>query len=189
MFASVFGGALTGEYYKNTASKESKRAVEFFGKNFLIEEKLEDFNWKLEKETKQIGKYTCFKASTFIKKVKKTMGPPPEKGEEKPKEEKEEMVLVTVWYTPMIPVSMGPDKYWGLPGLILGVNAGDTQIICTKVVMNVNDKKELKAPKKGKKISDEDFQKIVQEKTAELRERFRKGGGRSGGGRPGGPRR
>lgn len=176
MFASMVGGPSIGKAYKNVKDKESKRAVEFFGKNFLVLDSLKSYSWKLEKEMKKIGKYTCFKATTEIDKKVNSFSVD--------KDSLATKTLVTVWYTPEIPVSLGPDKYWGLPGLILSVNAGDTQIICTKLVLNVKEKTEIKAPKKGKKISEEEFEEIVAEKTVELKERFknrRKGGG---GGRP-----
>jgi GLPGLI family protein len=63
--------------------------------------------------------------------------------------------IVTAWYTPEIPVNQGPDKYWGLPGLILEVNDGKTVILCSKVVLNSKTKAEIKAPTKGKEISKE----------------------------------
>lgn len=175
MFAAIFGGATAGKMYKNVRTKELINATEFFGKNFLITSGLKNFNWKLEKETKQIGKYTCFKATTVVKEKKQVLSP-------ETKEMKEEVndVIVSVWYTPQIPVNIGPDKYWGLPGLILGVNAGDVQIVCTQVVMNVKEKVTIKKPKSGKKISQEKFDKVVVEKTKEMRERFKKG--RKGGG-------
>ena len=176
MFASIFGGPSMGKTYKNVSTKESKRAVEFFGKIFLVEDPLKPFAWKLEKETKKIGKYTCFKATTSVDKKENPFA--------KNKDSLETQTLVTVWYSPEIPVSMGPDKYWGLPGLILSVNAGDTQVICTKVVLNLKEKKELKAPKKGKKVTEEEFDEIVEEKTIEMRERFKKGRQGGGGNRP-----
>jgi GLPGLI family protein len=183
MFASIFGGASAGKMYKNVSSKEIINATEFFGKNFLVGSDLTNFHWKLEKETKKIGKYTCFKATAVVKEKISAFSKDAEKGEKE--------VAVSVWYTPQIPVSLGPDKYWGLPGLILGVNAGDVQIVCTQVVMNVKEKADIKKPKSGKKITKEKFDKIVAEKTKEMRERFKnsKGGGRPGGGRPGGGRR
>lgn len=172
-FASMFGGASGGKVYKNIADKEYKRAVEFFGKNFLIEDPLALLPWKLEKETRKIGKYTCYKATTTIDKKLNPFA--------KNKDSLETKTLVIAWYTPEIPVSLGPDKYWGLPGLILSVNAGDTQIICTKVVLNVKEKVEIKAPKKGKKVTEKEFEEIVEEKTLELKERFKNG--RPGGGK------
>ena len=178
MFASIMGGPSIGTSYKNVSDKESKRAVEFFGKNFLIQDPLKPFAWKLENDIKRIGKYTCFKATTYIEKKQNPFA--------KDRDSLSTETLVTVWYTPEIPVSLGPDKYWGLPGLILSVNAGDTQIICTKVVLNVEAKKEIKAPKKGKKVTEEEFEKIVADKTVELRERFKNR--KPGGGRGKGPR-
>ena len=51
---------------------------------------------------------------------------------------------VTAWYTPQIPVSQGPGEFWGLPGLILEINDDKTTILCTKIVMNPNDKSKIK---------------------------------------------
>jgi len=172
-FGAMFGGA-SGKMYKNTATKESVRAIEFFGKSFLVEDPLQNFSWKLVKESKKIGKYNCFKATAMVKEASSPFS------KDANKEAKD--ILISVWYTPEIPVSQGPDKYWGLPGLILGVSSEKMQIVCTKIVMNVKERIEIKAPKKGKKISEEKFQEIVKEKTAEMRERFKKGRGHNGGG-------
>ncbi|MGB2273001.1 MAG: GLPGLI family protein [Flavicella sp.] len=175
MYASMFGGAMLGEYYKNTSEKNSIRSVEFFGKDFLIEEPLKPFAWKLVKETKQIGKYTCFKAIASIEQPVKV---PFYRKKEKDTVAKDnpptiETVLVTAWYTPQIPVSTGPSNYWGLPGMILGVQSSKEQLWCTKIVLNVKEKKALKAPKRGKKISQEDFDFLVKERTQEMREQYR----------------
>ena len=176
MYASMFGGAMMGAFYKNAADKQSIRAIEFFGKDFLIEETLKPFAWKLVKETKQIGQYTCFKAivsieqpikaPSFWKKEKDTVA-----ASDTPTTE---MVLVTAWYTPQIPVSTGPSNYWGLPGLILGIQSEKEQLWCTKIVLNVKEKKALKAPKKGKKMTQEAFDTLVKERSDEVREQFRR---------------
>lgn len=173
MFASVFGGPATGKSYVNIADKESKRAVEFFGKNFLVEDSLRTYNWKLEKDIKRIGKYTCFKATTLVEKSKNSFS--------KDMDSLNTHSLVTVWYTPEIPVSLGPGKYWGLPGLILSVQSETNQVVCTEIVLNVIEKVEIKAPKSGKKISEEEFQEIVIKKTKEMKDRFQKGNGGRGG--------
>ena len=76
--------------------------------------------------------------------------------------------MVTAWYTPEIPVSTGPDDYWGLPGLILEINAGRTTMLCTEIVINPSDKVEIKAPKKGDKISRKKYNTLVKKKTEEL---------------------
>ena len=40
---------------------------------------------------------------------------------------------------------------------------------------------EIKAPKKGKEVSREEYNKIVKAKTEEMRENFKNGGGRGSG--------
>ena len=49
--------------YKNTAAKRYERQEDVLGKIFLVQDSLQKPNWKLEKETKSIGDYTCFKAT------------------------------------------------------------------------------------------------------------------------------
>ena len=41
-------------------------------------------------------------------------------------------ITVTAWYTPQIPINQGPGEYWGLPGLILEINADKTTIFVLK---------------------------------------------------------
>jgi GLPGLI family protein len=89
---------------------------------------------------------------------------------------------ITAWYTPQIPINQGPGEYWGLPGLILEVNAGRTTILCSKIVMNPDEKEEIKRPSKGKKVTQEEYSEIIKKKMEEMREMFR-GRGRDGGGR------
>ena len=61
-----------------------------------------------------------------------------------------ELIVVTAWYTLDIPVSHGPGDYWGLPGLILEISDDNTQILCTKIVMNPKEKVDLKNQLKEK---------------------------------------
>ena len=84
------------------------------------------------------------------------------------------------WYTPQIPVSSGPQSYWGLPGLILEINAGRTTMLCTEIVLNSADTVKIEKPTKGKKVNREEYNKIIEVKTDELKERFknRRRGGR-----------
>ena len=88
--------------------------------------------------------------------------------------------LVTAWYTPQIPVSAGPEKYWGLPGLILEINAGRTTMLCTEIAINPEEVVEIKKPSKGKEVSRDEYDVMMKQKSEELRERFqnRRGGGR-----------
>jgi len=98
------------------------------------------------------------------------------------KEEKEEMVEVIAWYSPMIPVSQGPTEYWGLPGLILELSAGNTTMLCSKIVMNPEEKIEIKRPTKGEVVTKKEYNEIITGKMQEMRDnRGRGSGGRSRG--------
>ena len=79
-------------------------------------------------------------------------------------------ITVTAWYCPEIPVNQGPDEYWGLPGLIMEVNDGKTVIMCSKLVMNVKDKIEIKAPTGGDKVTQKEFDDIMMKKMKEMSE-------------------
>lgn len=201
-FASSFTG---GPKYKNVKDKELLQDQEFFGKQFLIKDELKGLEWKMGSETKQIGQYTCFKA-TATKTVDKfdwrSMRPRGKgRGRGGDNSEKKEgdkakdstkandndpmseidipkTVEVVAWYTPQIPINQGPDDFWGLPGLILEVSADRTTILCTKIVMNPDEKDELEKPKKGEKVTQTEYNEIVTKKMQEMREMY---GGRRGG--------
>ena len=79
-------------------------------------------------------------------------------------------ITITAWYTPEIPINQGPEGYWGLPGLILEVNDGKTIILCSKVVLNAKDKADIKAPTKGKVVSQKEYDDTIIKKMEEFRQ-------------------
>ena len=88
------------------------------------------------------------------------------------------MTQVTAWYTPHIPISQGPLEYWGLPGLILEINVDKTTILCSKIVMNPDDKISIKEPEKGKVVTKKEYKDIITGKMVEMRNnRGRRRGG------------
>lgn len=186
-FASSFA---PGPQYKNIKDKVFLQDQEFFGKQFLIKEDMEPLEWVMGKETKQIGQYLCFKATAKKVSNKVAFGPPRRNNNEnegdKTEEKKDEptIVEVTAWYSPQIPVSQGPGDYWGLPGLILEVSAGDNIMLCSKIIMNPEEKTEIKAPKKGSVVTQAEYKEIVTKKMEEFRANRGRGGngGRQGGG-------
>jgi GLPGLI family protein len=189
------GGGTSGKYYKNIQTRVTATENEFSGKFFLIKDSLKVFTWKMEKETKMIGNYLCFKATTTVERPAKPeikFGPrnnTPEQRAEEEKKAKElenvvEVVPVTAWYTLDIPISNGPGDYWGLPGLILEISEGNTQVLCTKIVLNSKEKVEIVEPKKGKEISQKEYDQMVIEKNKEMRERMQNERQKSGGGGP-----
>lgn len=173
----VMGGGSNARYYKNTKEQTFVDQQDMFGKQFLIKDSVEELEWKFEEETKVIGKYLCFKATAIkvVNRLELSMDSESDDSENKEPEKTTEDQLVIAWYTTDIPVSNGPAEYGGLPGLILELHAGETQIVCTKIVMNT--KEEIKEPTKGKVVNSEEFQKIMEKKMLEMQERY---GGREG---------
>jgi len=196
MMSSFAGGG--GTFYKNVKDKQYSNDKEFMGKEFLVKDSLTSLAWKMEAETRVIGGYTCYKA-TAIKKTSATdfrnMRPRKEyevKNEgAKPADNKKtnfldavevpKEIVITAWYTPEIPVSQGPEGYWGLPGLILEVNDGRTTILCSKIILNPKDKVEIKAVAKGKVVTQKEYDEAVMKKMEEFREMNQGRGGRESG--------
>lgn len=181
-----FGGSGSSSIYKNAKEGTMIEATEFFGKRFLITEEMKQPQWQLGSETKKIGRYTAYKATMtkvnndFDWRSMRRRNDEKKDSAKTKTEEKEKMELVTAWYTPEIPVSTGPDEYYGLPGLILELNVGRTTMLCTEVVLNPSEKVEIKAPSKGDKVTREEYNTTVKKKTEEMRERFNgRGRGRS----------
>ncbi|MCB0424000.1 MAG: GLPGLI family protein, partial [Mangrovimonas sp.] len=63
---------------------------------------------------------------------------------------------------------------------ILEVNADRTTILCSKIVMNPEEKEEIKKPSKGKEVTQEEYNQIVKEKIEEMREMYGGRGDRGG---------
>lgn len=83
-------------YYKELDNDLMLFKVFNIGINFDGKDKLISWNWEITEETKIIKGYPCKKAIS-----------------------NKFDVLVTAWFTDEIPVKAGPEKYDGLPGLIL----------------------------------------------------------------------
>lgn len=178
----------SGEFYKNTddATYVNKRDV--YGKPFSIVDSLERLDWQMTDEVKTIGQYTCFKATTTVKQfVMPTtpFGKRHDNDDEKKRPTREDLqqdTEVTAWFTLDIPVNQGPDKYHGLPGLILEVKSDHLMILCTRVELDTEKALKVSEPKGGKKVSQIEFDEIMKKKSAEVKEQMknrRKGGFRS----------
>lgn len=203
----AFSGAGGGAYFKDVKKQEYLNQSDMFGKMFLVRDSLQQWEWQMGSETKKIGNYTCYKA-TAIRKQDTSMtnrfrrmfrrgkgnNDTQEKDSIQQDSTKEGTSLlsrieaptdqvITAWYTMEIPVSQGPGPYWGLPGLILEVNDGRTAILCSKLVLNPEEVVEIKAPAKGKEVSQAEYNELMAEKMEEMSERFRAGNRRPGGNR------
>lgn len=128
--------------FKNFSTASIVEQRELAEKEYIIEDSLKNLNWKLEDGTSTILGYACKKATS------KT-----ERGS-----------TVEAYYTEEIPVSSGPESFSGLPGMILKVDVNNQHFVYTaKGIEKTLNKKELKAPVKGKKVTKKDFVKLQQE--------------------------
>lgn len=196
-FGMMMNSFAPGDQYKNLKTGELLEEREFFGKQFLIRDRIPQLNWEVTKESKQIGQYIAIKA-TAIKQVDPTDFSMMRRRRNREEEQKPadttkvrdpmddfEMpkeVIVTAWFTPQIPIQNGPGEFGGLPGLILELNVDRTTVLCSKIIMNSKEPLEIEKPDKGKEVTRDEYNKIVLEKTQEMRENFRDR-------RPGGNRR
>ena len=174
-----------GDQYKNVKTNTLLQDQEFYGKRFLVKDKLQKIEWDMTAETKQIGNYTCFKATASVPtsellwysfswdRLRRPQANNDENNEEGTNESTEKLTQIEAWYTPQIPVGHGPSEYWGLPGLILEVSAGTTTMLCTKIVMNPKEKAKIKAPERGKEITKKEYQETLIKKMTEMREMYR----------------
>jgi hypothetical protein len=120
----------------NTFNEQSKRR----NKLFTAEWK-NDFVWKITNETKEIGGYKVIKATTDTYEIKK--GDDFYYGK------------ASAWFTPDIPISAGPGRYAGLPGLILEIEyeKGGSKYKFKSIDFNSN--KQFKNIEEGTKVSKE----------------------------------
>jgi len=135
------------EWYRNLETGKTVELREFMGRKFLIEEENELLAWKISGEQKKIQGYLCQKAE--LQDTSRT---------------------VVAWFTPEIPIPTGPREFRGLPGLILEVDIDDGKRVISALELEgvAPDADDLQPPSKGKKVSQEEYDRIVKEKKAEL---------------------
>ena len=134
--------------YRDMKAGVSYEQKEFMGREFLVTGDVKQQSWKMTGKQKEISGYPCNEA--MLVQGKDTM---------------------TAWFTPAIPVAAGPSTLGNLPGMILEANmAGMLELKAISITPGAIDKSLLVKPKGGKKISKEDFEKMVAEKTKEMDE-------------------
>ncbi|WP_128547897.1 GLPGLI family protein [Larkinella soli] len=117
--------------------------IEMLGKTFIVEDSLAEPKWKILNQLKDIAGHVCMKAET----------------DDPIKSQK-----ITAWFAQDIPVSAGPEMYYGLPGLILELDINDGDVVVTATQVELKDvSKELAAVKKikGKKIKAAEYDKLL----------------------------
>lgn len=134
-----------GQIYSDFKNQKTIEQREFMSRMFLIESAADSVAWKLTVNRKDIFGYPCMEAF-YVKDSTKTVA----------------------WFTPSIPVSGGPSDFHGLPGLILEVNVNEGKRIISAATVSPGDVTSMIVkPKQGKKVTKDEFRKIVAEKTGD----------------------
>jgi len=130
-------------FYKDLTTQTTVEKRSLMEKEFIVEDSIRNINWKLvDGETKTIAGHVCKKATG-----KSPMGSD-----------------IIAWYAEDISLSSGPAQFGGLPGLILGMDVNQGEIVYTAITIDKTvAKKDIKAPTKGKKITPEEFAKLRKE--------------------------
>ena len=122
--------------------------LEYMTRIFLVQMEIEAVAWKLGSEKKKVLEYTCMSATVTL--------------------DDQEIVA---WFSPEIPVSLGPSIFGGLPGLILAVERnGETAYVATSVKLSPPAEESIVKPDKGSKVTQEEFAAIQEEKEKERKE-------------------
>jgi len=114
-----------------------------FEELFLVKDSVRKINWKITDETRDIAGYTCRRANAIVM----------------------DSIYVVAFYSDEIPLSVGPESFTGLPGMILGLALPHDNIkwFATKVTdMTIPDNKVI-APKKGKLVNNKQLRAKLDE--------------------------
>lgn len=141
------------QVYSDFTQNEAIRQVEFMTRYFLIPGPIEKKAWKLTSKRLKIQDYVCTAAEMT-------------QGEDQ----------ITAWFTSEIPVSVGPADYSGLPGLIMALEInGETAFLATSIDLTPPEEGVMFKPENGRKVTQEEFDNIMEEKTQEWRDTRKKG--------------
>ncbi len=136
--------------YQRDFEKETKTELEeMLGKTYLLQDSLYSFKWRILNEIKDINGYICMKAETT----------------DPTKEQK-----IVAWFAQDIPVSAGPERFYGLPGLILeiDINNGEGVIEAKKIEFkDVSKDLLLPAKLKGKKLTENERNQLIKKQIFE----------------------
>lgn len=134
--------------FRDFKAERQTDVMEMFGKTYIIDDSLRTPTWRIKTQIKSIKGYICLKAIA-VDSIKKT--------------------TTVAWFTDAIPTQAGPERMYGLPGLILELDINDGDVIITATDIAFKPVAEfLKTPKaKGKKLKEADYQVLIKKKIDE----------------------
>lgn len=156
---SASGKSPATESYVDLGEGGMVETRKFMGRTFRVVDQRPDYRWRLTSEHAEHLGYMVIKAVA-----------------------EHDSAAIEAWFTPQIPVGAGPGPYGGLPGMILvvSVDDGHTKYFATEIALGGVEEGLIRRPGKGDEMSQEEYGRMVKEKTEEMRKRF--GGRRRGNG-------
>jgi len=119
--------------YRDREKNETFDVMTLLEKECVVKDSIPCQNWKIKNDMREIAGHICMNAS-FYDTIK---------GKE-----------VIAWFALDLPVSIGPDKYCGLPGMILEINEANGALVYTATsVLLSNEEIEIPKPVVKKKIN------------------------------------
>jgi GLPGLI family protein len=131
--------------YRNLENNETFDVISLLEKEYVIQDSIVCQHWKIKNDMKEIAGRICMNASYYD-----------------PVKEKE----IIAWFALDLPVSIGPNQYCGLPGMILEISEANGAVVytATSIIFSEEEMKiEKPVVKKSRKtISQAEYaQKIL----------------------------
>jgi GLPGLI family protein len=130
--------------YRNIEENTTYDLIREVNKLFVIEDEIQNQNWKILNDIKDIAGHICMDA----------LYKDPIKGNS-----------IIAWFALDMPVSFGPDRFGGLPGMILEVDINQgAMTISAKKIEEKNVDEFLVKPKHKKRIKyfkEDDYKKLI----------------------------
>ncbi len=124
---------------------------ELLSREFLVQGTLPEIAWKLTGEEAQFLERRVMKATAVV-----------------------DSTNLEAWFAPEIPVALGPNHYSGLPGLILMLSLDDGKELYEATALILDDGEvDVSPPEDGREVTEEEYQRLVAEKSEEMQQRMR----------------
>lgn len=111
--------------------------------SYVLKKEKKNFDWKITTETKQIDGFVCYKATTSDTVINPSGT---------------YVYPIVVWFTPSIPLSIGPLGVGGLPGAILELQRKNITYGVKSIIFESDEK--IKKPSLKKVITVNELQKM-----------------------------
>lgn len=137
-------------FYTDLTTKTMVQQRDMMGRKFLIQSAVDSKGWKLTGRNATVLNYPCQEAVM----------------------QDDEHHQVKVWFTPALPVGVGPHRFGGLPGVILKaeLDSGRLVIEATEVDLKPVAAGLIRKPNQGKKMTEAQFKAMMDERRKEMGE-------------------